>query len=428
MGTKFTMSDQSKEYYKDSVDLVRADISDKARFDEVIILTAEDFVRGLKKPTDQNPTGLDVLHNNENMRLFNQHHPQFFSVFSSILQSQIVDARYSDHRSLSDAAVPIKLDVPGEATPRKIGVVFLSTGDSFVSTFVAGAAGGYSDKEKSALMSRAKNSVDDFKKFIIFPHEIGHLVDADKENLFQFDTTVPIGNQKIVDHVNRFHSHLRHGEIVADDYAQSKFEEATKKGLVDNAQSMSNFLDYRTIKVINGSVLLDTEIEQHATTPFMKRAPFAQDHDAKIFNEASKYIRDELDVDSARLMGDYVTRGRHQAPITFWDKSIKNCFETAVSSVSSKAPTAANEKDLANPEKKIGLSDYFKTCMEGDFTNRYRMLSERFLQTDPQSAQGKTLEMYVGAVKNQISQEEIDRADNPLTEASRKNSGGLTMN
>lgn len=180
---------------------------------------------------------------------------------------------------------------------------------------------------------------------------------------------------------------------------------------------MGTALNYRTLNSIEHSLYSDGDIAVHSTSPFMKGAAF-QGYDTDSYKQAMSTINHDIDYAAAKLMGDYVS-GAYENDRTFWARSIRECFASAAddSYDRRKILGKAYERDTGSapdilPPNPAGISGAFRTCMIGDFSNRYQFLVEQYIVSEPDTPEGQLLNMYVGAVEDEVPAEEIERTYN----------------
>lgn len=408
---RFKMSDNTREYYKDSLNLVRDDLFGPGGYDEVYILTNKDFNRSrMLSDGDKTLTGIPFVDQGQEIKQLRESSPEYYAVFKNILANRDVAANITPE-IFSDAAVAIKVSGTEEDPARKIGIVFLSEHPASGMTASLGSSG-LSSHTTERLLEKDHGNFSDFKKFVVLPHEMGHLVDSNKHDTFQFDTSISLSDPRFKDHMKSFVQGLNHSEIVADEYAQTKFSEATKRGLTSNPSVMETFLNYRTLVAVDSGILNPGEVTQHATTPFMADGPFHGQH-ASSYRQTLLNINGAIDSSAAKLMGDYVT-GEKKQPASFWEASVQYCFNGA----SDKAYLAriAAEKDGPDTPSPSTISDAFRACMVNNFSNRYHMLTERYGQTQPGTPENQLLGMYVTAAETEIPSDEEVHAKNPVEE------------
>lgn len=106
-------------------------------------------------------------------------------------------------------------------------------------------------------------------------------------------------------------------------------------------------------------------------------------------------------------MGEAVI-GAHEGVNSKWSASIRSCF-TGAADASYKDRVEVQEYlksrgvNAGLPDRVNGaISDKFRDCMMGDFSNRYA--------SQPGSAQEKYLDMYLGAVVTTVPWEELSLA------------------
>lgn len=423
---RFKMSDETAAYYKAPLDLMGKDLFRTDGYSEIYILNSKDLL-SIPNPekNDRPNTGLAFFDKGEGINILRDFSKQ--QEYYNYLKGEILgraaalqDADKGDtdpdkrRERLMSASSPasIALTIPGEAgeKPRHVGIIFLS--DDVVPLVLAGDLG-LSKQAYNQVNKKDDANSDDFKKFIVLPHEAGHLSDNLK-NGRMIDTSLPMDLA-----VKKMSSERHAAEIGADEYARQVFDEATIKGLTHNPlqgetahSAQQTTFHYRTLASVDNGLIAPGIIADHSTSPFMKGAPF-HEGDPSSYKTAVAAIKNGVDVSTARLMGEY-TKGEHENNQSFWSSSIRSCFSRAVDF------SYAGQKQLGKlietldgnppdtlPKLKGGISEAFSICMTGDFSNRYELLRQQYERTPNETPKGQLLGMYIEAAEAEIPKNEL---------------------
>lgn len=422
------MSAETAAYYKDSLALMQKDLFGPGGYDEVYILSSKDL-QSAPRPSDALGPKTGIAFFDEGAGITQMRDSSMGQPYYNFIKNVMADRT----RSLQDAAdeydkpdlagrltnasppssVAFRLADEGKGGIRHVGVIFLS--DTVEPSLLAGALG-VSDNARAQISRKDQNNIDDFKKFIVLPHEAGHLIHNLAEG-HMLDTGVPLEETEGKSFADR-----HKGEIHSDEYARNIFDEATKRGLTRNPyddhnmhSAMDSALNYRTLASVDGSLIMRGGVDIHATSPFMKGAPF-HEGGRNSYQEAISVINNGVDHSAMKLMGEFA-RGEHKNGDTFWSASIRDCFKKAiddsyavrkrVSDIIQKVEGKAPDVLLQNPG---GISAAFRVCMTGDFSNRYQLLAQQYNTTAPDTPEGQLLGMYIKAAETEIPDEEIDMA------------------
>ncbi len=423
---RYKMSEETAAYYKDTLALMQKDLFKAGGYDEVYILSSNDL-KNAPRPSVQSgsKTGIPLFDEGEGIKqMRNSAHGQdYYDFLKDEISSRIIRlqdaAMYGTQAGLaqrlviasSPASVSFKLPDNTSGNMRHVGVIFLS--DTIEPSILAGGLG-ISENGRAQISRKDADNVDDFKKFIVLPHEAGHLIDnLGNGRILDMNLPMKVARQKL-----SFDHHK--AEIEGDEYARDIFDEATKHGLTRNPlqgghthSALESALHYRTLaSVESGLHARRGQIDRHATAPFMKGAPF-HGGEADSYKNALLAIDDGIDRSTSKLMGEYV-RGDHRTEQTFWSSSIRNCFASAVDdSYNTRKRMGVIQEMITGdapavlPKRAGGISEEFRICMTGDFSNRYQLLVQQYNTTAPDTPQGQLLGMYVNAAESEIPEDEV---------------------
>lgn len=373
----FIANEETKAYYRNTLDLVRADFEGENGYDEIYILSKKDL---------QNISRNDSLIMQGQMfhRLMEKS-PSHATLLGAALRGSLILAEVTG--DVKNASLSIMIKGKDERTDLRAGIIMLSDKPVALST------SGLSGESQSLINNRINDYADDQKRYFILPHELGHLRYAAAHNAYGLHTDMPVGSGK------ESAAFTREGEIYSDEYAKDVFLRAQSLNMVGDKTSLQDQLDHRVIASIDEVVMNEGAIQIHTTTPFMKGSAFA-DGDRAVFDKAADNIAKGVAESLDRTMHSYAM---HDSALVngkdIWSRSIRQCFSGASDNMS-----LPDKKPVSRPsaDQNIDLRDTFRSCVMETYGNRFKLLSEQHEQAVPGSSEYRVLDMYMEAAERAI--------------------------
>jgi hypothetical protein len=392
------MNEEMREYLRDSLALMDPELNRPDGYDEIYVLTTEDF-RNLKIDMTKPDLGIPLLAQGQLMSRLQANATDHYRAVSQMMAATV---RKPDD-VIADSAVSIIVRGKDGEPPYKVGIIFSeSLGRGYWNKL---APRGLSPETKDDLNVDGEYDQDDIKKFIVTPHEVGHLLAALDNGRFGIDTSKSM--QQIAEEKRtRGVIGVREGEVEGDVYAQKVFDRAKDQGLVENKFALDRHLYFRTLVGVDEAIVRPGSKHTHITSPFMPGEEF---HGVQMreFDLGTAMLASRVDVSVAQTLGDHVVsynQGRIGTPSSFWDVRIQSCFKNA-SDLSYSAWKSDNDliqglgrtlglKNMENLPPRLSFSDEFRSCVLNNFNARHKVLSEQHDSVQPGSAEERILHMY----------------------------------
>jgi hypothetical protein len=165
------MNEEMREYLRDSLALMDPELNRPDGYDEIYVLTTEDF-RNLKIDMTKPDLGIPLLAQGQLMSRLQANATDHYRAVSQMMAATV---RKPDD-VIADSAVSIIVRGKDGEPPYKVGIIFSeSLGRGYWNKL---APRGLSPETKDDLNVDGEYDQDDIKKFIVTPHEVGHLLAA----------------------------------------------------------------------------------------------------------------------------------------------------------------------------------------------------------------------------------------------------------
>lgn len=416
--TAFKASEKNKGYYKDALKLMAPDLTGAGGYDEIYILTPDDF-RNVKS-FDPNKADLNIplLQQGQMMERLKESSPEHYAILKTLLTRYIDDPK-AVVMARGDSSLAVKIGDGIDQPQMKVGFLFLSDSHDRQSTWNNLGPYGLSEGGQAELKRQSERDADDMQRFIVLPHEGGHLLEMLHGDHGMIDTSLPpshIGElvaAKTTDSV-------REKEILADEYAEGIFHEAVNKGLVSNHSAFDQFMNFRMLRAVDAALFDPYQRSTHGTAPFMEGSDFRDDGGRQWFDQANRNISLKVRGALDKTMEDLVLQknmGALGKPQTIWDASIQDCFGKA-SDESYQSRLDLGQNPMFRPMLKsaplMSIRESFQNCVLGDFSNRYKLMTEQYQVSDVDGHESRLAYRYLLAAEADIP--DTGRADMPLAD------------
>ncbi len=402
------MNPRVQEYYRDTFVLMKDELNKPNGFNEIYILTPADVANA---HLDNSRTmGMPLLQQGQMMDRLHDGSPEYSKFFTGLMQGLSKEPG----KFPADSAVSMLIDHKEGEPPYKVGFIFVPDKPHDWQEL---APQGLKYKSTTTLKEQSYTEGDDFKRFIVMPHEMGHLLDHNDRNSFAIRTTKPMA-ENMSARASMGTLGVRENEIAADTYAESIFNRAISSGLTSNPHISQRHFDFRVLDGVDRTIVGGVS-HTHLTTPFMPGRSFS-DVPRTEYDEAAQRLAQGMRADLAGSMGQHVVRtneGESPGGNSIWDRNIRTCFNNAVTdSYLHNNLGLSSRMDNSGPSEtrpRRGISETFEACMLGDFSNRYKIVVERHAQSAPDSPEGRIADMYKDAGGSLPERETQDPAGIP---------------